>query len=204
MKKIELINKYFHRKKIGFIFFLGMISMDATLCKGAEIPADIPLPQGTFSLYVSDPVVPSDPAAPQGFGCFLSCGRSCECINRVNGKTTTTVEEFLCDWETVTCNTHPFCRWHDTCYRNCDITFPGKIDDGNFSRSLCYLSCDAGCSTDKEPEPLGGWPDDTLNPGPNPAQMPVSSCLRMLAHDPTLDYDGRITYAKLLGCKRQT
>lgn len=183
-----------------FLFLLALSQGLSSLAFSLTSLQDVPLPPGTRHLYVDDPVLPADPSQSAGFGCFESCGGSCNCIDRQDSSITTVFEGYTCFWDTISCNTHPFCRWHDKCYHSCDKTFPGRVDDGNFARSLCYRSCDNGCFSNGVPQPLGGWPDESLNPGPNPAQMSITSCARMLAHDSSLPYDGRITYAKLLMC----
>lgn len=161
----------------------------------------VALPPGTVPMWTPDPVLPVDPGTPAGFGCFEACGPSCACVGRADGSTTTILEDGrTCRWQTVRCNTHAFCRWHDRCYHSCDRQYPGTVDDGSFGRALCYRSCDIACSTGHEPAPVGGWDPPELTPGA-PTMVPgIVECVMRLRFDDSVPYDGTITYAHLLGC----
>src|SRR4051812_40210214 len=84
------------------------------------------LPTGTLPMFVEDPVLPSDPQGPTGFACYGACGASCDCVDKAESRAVTCQNGEKCSWPVTTCKTHSFCRWHDSCYRACDFTFPGK------------------------------------------------------------------------------
>jgi hypothetical protein len=165
-------------------------------------PQDVPLPPGTLPMYVEDPVLPDDGETPVGFGCFGACGASCECVGRQDGEATTTLDDGrVCTWQTTSCSTHEFCRWHDGCYRACDYQYPGTVNDTSWSRTWCYRTCDASCVTGRDPGPAAGWSPPSLDPGPPPdGGLGLAMCARRLAWDPTVPYDGKLTYARLLAC----
>lgn len=172
--------------------------MSFYLCAAAPAPA---LPPGTVPMYAPDPVLSADPATPAGFGCFGACGASCDCADRVDDRITLADGDQVCDWQTIRCNTHDFCRWHDLCYQRCDEMFPGRDDDRSSGRFYCYRSCDASCATGDEPKPIGGWRPADLSPGQPPEALGAAACLLRLANAPGVPYDGVTTYAQLIGCR---
>ncbi len=157
-------------------------------------------PPNTLPQCVPDPVLPADPKEPPGFGCLGACGPGCDCV----GKTVTTFANcergYRCTWPITRCKTHSFCRWHDGCYHACDFNFPGRVDDGNYQRSLCYWSCDLSCSDGTAPTAWGGWIGTP--PGPPPETLTTEMCLRRLAWDPTVPYDGVIHFAGTPKCTK--
>jgi hypothetical protein len=161
-----------------------------------------PLPAGMRAMRAPDPVREShDPQSKSGFACFEACGPSCACVGRVDGMATTTFEGKTCSWQTITCRTQVFCKWHDGCYQSCDVQFPGFVADGSVARNLCYRSCDLSCATGADPHPVGGWTDTKLDPGPPPYTPGARACLSGLAHPMDAPFDGTITFAELVSCR---
>ena len=149
-------------------------------------------------MYIEDPVVPA-PGEHAGFGCFGACRASCACEDRKDSEVTTSFEGKTCRWNSTSCLTHSFRRWHDGCYSSSDKTFPDSDFFGNLQREACNRTCDRSC-IDGYAEPIGGWADSSLYPGPPPETLGSVMCARRLASDPTVPYDGRITYAELISC----
>ncbi len=83
----------------------------------------------------------------EGFGCFGGCGPSCkaECLTQTvtlalsagSGCTS-------CTYDVTVCKSHELCRWHDDCYRQCDLRW--AVDHAEEPASPpsnpCYLNCD--------------------------------------------------------------
>jgi hypothetical protein len=178
---------------------LSLAAATRALAEGTvdDTPA---LPEGTVRMYVPDPVLPNDSRTPEGFGCFGACGPSCDCVDRVDAEVTTHEEGRACRWQTISCKTHSFCEWHDSCYRSCDFQVPGAVGDGRVARGLCYRSCDLACTSGNEPSPLGGWNPPEISPGPPPEALGLRECVARLTAPSTVTYDGVITYAQLIGC----
>ncbi|MGQ0507377.1 MAG: hypothetical protein ACT4TC_18885 [Myxococcaceae bacterium] len=102
---------------------------------------------------------PGDP----DFGCFGACGPSCNAVctestvelrlagTDASGASTCTV----CGYRVKTCKSHAFCRWHDDCYRQCDIAWrtnkPGEPVPST-GYNLCYFGCDAKLITRCSPD----------------------------------------------------
>ena len=86
------------------------------------------------------------------FGCFGACGPSCkaECLDSFFstwtdlGASDGGVQCARCDYVVKECKSHAFCRWHDDCYRQCDLRWdavqaaaPATPPD-----NPCYRNCD--------------------------------------------------------------
>lgn len=179
------------------LFFFALAPL-ASQTSGAT-QAVPPLPVGTVPMYFDDPVVPA-PGEHAGFGCFGACGASCACEGRTYEVVTTSFEGKTCRWKTTSCLTHSFCQWHDGCYSSCDKTFPDSDFLGNLQREACNRTCDESCVYGNDPQPIGGWADSSLDPGPPPETLGGVMCARRLASDPTVPFDGRIVYADLINC----
>jgi hypothetical protein len=82
-----------------------------------------------------------------GFGCYGACGPSCkaECLDD-----TVTVSLpagdgcATCTYQLKACKSHALCRWHDDCYRQCDLRWDALHAEAPASppSNPCYLNCD--------------------------------------------------------------
>ncbi len=84
----------------------------------------------------------------EGFGCFGGCGPSCkaECLESavtVNFASSSG-ECVRCTYRVTACKSHEFCRWHDDCYRQCDLRWAAVHAEAPASppSNPCYLTCD--------------------------------------------------------------
>lgn len=83
----------------------------------------------------------------EGFGCFGGCGPSCkaECLDDT---LTISLAAALgctqCTYKVTTCKSHEFCRWHDDCYRQCDLRWAASHAEAPKTppSNPCYLNCD--------------------------------------------------------------
>ncbi len=83
----------------------------------------------------------------EGFGCYGGCGPSCkaECLEDA---ITTALPNGLgctrCTYKVTTCKSHALCRWHDDCYRQCDLRWAESHSEAPETppSNPCYLSCD--------------------------------------------------------------
>lgn len=83
----------------------------------------------------------------EGFGCYGACGPSCkaECLHD-----TLTVALAAkagctrCTYRVTTCKSHEWCRWHDDCYRQCDLRWATQHSaaPSRPPSNPCYLACD--------------------------------------------------------------
>jgi hypothetical protein len=131
------------------------------------------------------------------FQCFGACGASCNCAGRTVEEVTVQVGFLMCTYEVTTCNTHPFCQWHDTCYKNCDEMYPGVVGDGSAQdRTSCYRACDGSCFSGNAPS--WAWCPPELAPGAPPGSYGLGTCAGWalsLADSPS---DGTIQFSRLL------
>ena len=180
-----------------------MCLMQSSLLRAAD-PISSPYPphpRGARPLYVPDPVLPDVEGNPIGFGCFKACGPSCNCIDRVDSRTTTLFEGKTCEWRLIQCGTHPFCDWHDVCYNSCDFQFPGQVSDRSFGRYKCYRGCDLACIDGESPQPNGGWQPSTIDPGNTPeGPLGLLICTKRFLFD-SLVPTGTLTFAELVQCR---
>jgi hypothetical protein len=81
----------------------------------------------------------------QGFSCYGACGPSCDSPNfsetGPKGETLIgiTVGNVNCWYNAKTYKSAEGCRWHDDCYRQCDISWPTNAK----ARWACTKDCDA-------------------------------------------------------------
>lgn len=81
------------------------------------------------------------------FGCYGACGPSCkaDCVDSVvslwrsDGNTCV-----RCDYRVKECKSHAFCRWHDDCYRQCDLRWEKDHKEAPATppSNPCYRTCD--------------------------------------------------------------
>lgn len=87
------------------------------------------------------------------FGCYGACGASCNAPCVEDDVTVThdlapaadgTPRCQTCTYHLKTCKSHSFCRWHDDCYRQCDLRWDAQSASApaNPPWNPCYLSCD--------------------------------------------------------------
>jgi hypothetical protein len=89
---------------------------------------------------------------PDLFGCDGACGPSCKADCEDSTYTTwTTVTGadggtlcMQCSYALKECKSHAFCRWHDDCYRQCDLHWYETTDAGpaDVPLNACYRNCD--------------------------------------------------------------
>lgn len=87
-----------------------------------------------------------------GFGCFGACGPSCmaECDNRLLHTARDVVDPagnprcVRCSYQLLECRSHAYCRWHDDCYRQCDLRWSStrEGDPPGIPFNACYRACD--------------------------------------------------------------
>ena len=123
-------------------------------CKGP--PAQKPDAGTTGSLVVSASCpanlpgtgdTPGTLLTREGFACFGGCGPSCkaECLEST---ITIAVPEregcTRCTYRVTTCKSHELCRWHDDCYRQCDLRWALVHPEAPLRppTNPCYLNCD--------------------------------------------------------------
>ncbi len=83
----------------------------------------------------------------EGFGCYGGCGPSCkaECLEDTLTTTLTGTHGCTrCIYRVTTCKSHELCRWHDDCYRQCDLRWAEGHAAAPASppSNPCYLTCD--------------------------------------------------------------
>lgn len=87
------------------------------------------------------------------FGCFGACGPSCKAACVEDDVTITrtlspaadgTPRCQTCTYHLKSCKSHEFCRWHDDCYRQCDLRWDAASASApaNVPWNPCYRSCD--------------------------------------------------------------
>lgn len=146
----------------------------------------------------SIPDAVSTAAGQEGeFQCFGACGASCNCAGRTVSEVTVQVGFLWCTYEVTTCNTHSFCRWHDTCYKNCDEMFPGVVGDASAQdRTNCYRACDGSCMSGNAP--VWAWCPPDLDPGAPPGSYGIGTCLSWAFAQADSPSDGTIQFSRLL------
>lgn len=81
------------------------------------------------------------------FGCYGACGPSCkaECVDSVvSVRWPHDGACVRCDYRVKECKSHAFCRWHDDCYRQCDLRWEVEHTESPASppSNPCYRTCD--------------------------------------------------------------
>ena len=87
------------------------------------------------------------------FGCYGACGPSCKaaCVDDAVTITRTlapaadgTPRCQTCSYKLTSCKSHEMCRWHDDCYRQCDLRWEAEHTEPAASPpwNPCYLTCD--------------------------------------------------------------
>lgn len=93
------------------------------------------------------------PLDREGFGCFGACGPSCNAECTAEDVTVTrtlapaadgTPRCQTCTYKLTSCKSHAFCRWHDDCYRQCDLRWDAQSAAAPPTSpwNPCYLTCD--------------------------------------------------------------
>lgn len=81
------------------------------------------------------------------FGCYGACGPSCkaECVDSVVAVRWAHDGACVrCEYRVKECKSHAFCRWHDDCYRQCDLRWEAEHTASPASppSNPCYRTCD--------------------------------------------------------------
>lgn len=93
---------------------------------------------------VDAPTGPS--GAPLRFDCYGACGASCSMQNKATTQTTRcqswSDQHRTLTYDIASGSTHPFCRWHDSCYLECAKRYD-EVNDPTYA--CCTAYCDYGC-----------------------------------------------------------
>ena len=107
----------------------------------------------------------------EGFGCYGGCGPSCkaECLERsVTISLPMATGCTQCSYKVTSCKSHELCRWHDDCYRQCDLRWAKSRAEAPPSppSNPCYLSCDT-VVVHESPFCGADWSQLTAGPAPS-------------------------------------
>jgi hypothetical protein len=129
---------------------------DAGTVPEAPVPLDAAAPPSWPDCPKELPDTSSEKGADltrEGLGCYGSCGPECkaECLEDtlVVSLPAPGLGCQECTYRIRACKSHAYCRWHDDCYRQCDLRWAAAHAEPppGIPNNPCYLSCDEPIAT---------------------------------------------------------